>query len=458
MAVLNPPRAVETCVDKYLATAYLEAAGLRVPPTVVCQHADAALEAFAALGGDVVVKPLFGSEGRGMVRVCDPEMAWRTFRTLERTQSVLYLQQFIPHPGWDLRVFVLGGRVLTAMRRYGDGDWRTNVAQGGRGEVVQVSADEERLALSAACGAGRSNGRRRSAAGTARRVVRSGGECRARLARTRAGDGCGRGRRRDRLPCQCRLQNAECRMKERVFILHSAFCNLQSGDAGLCAQIACIWEATARKPGNVHRYRDFDDSTYPDFLLSAAAIAPVMTTACQRRVGATVLEAVRATRRVTGTNTNLGIVLLLAPLAAVPPEQELRGGIERVLAELDVEDARRVYEAIRLASPGGLGRVSEQDVYAEPTQTLRQVMALAADRDMVARQYANGFAEVFNDGVPALLAGLERTGSIEGAIISAHLHLMAHHPDTLIAANAAALRPRKPHAAPGPCLRSVGRS
>lgn len=154
MVVLNPPRAVETCVDKYLATATLQAAGLCVPPTVVCQHADAALEAFAALGGDVVVKPLFGSEGRGMVRVSDPEMAWRTFRTLERTQSVLYVQQFIPHPGWDLRVFVMGGRVLTAMRRSRNGDWRTNVAQGGRGQAVQVSADEERLALRAAAALG----------------------------------------------------------------------------------------------------------------------------------------------------------------------------------------------------------------------------------------------------------------------------------------------------------------
>jgi ribosomal protein S6--L-glutamate ligase len=154
VAVLNPPRAVETCVDKYLATAYLEAAGLRVPPTVACQHADSALEAFATLGGDVVVKPLFGSEGRGMVRVSDPELAWRTFRTLERTQSVLYLQQFIRHPGWDLRVFVLGGRVLTAMRRYSNEDWRTNVAQGGRGEVVRPSADEEHLALRAATALG----------------------------------------------------------------------------------------------------------------------------------------------------------------------------------------------------------------------------------------------------------------------------------------------------------------
>jgi ribosomal protein S6--L-glutamate ligase len=152
--VLNPPRAVETCVDKYLATARLEAAGLRVPPTIVCQHADAALEAFERLGGDVVVKPLFGSEGRGMVRVSDSEMAWRTFRTLERTQSVLYLQQFIRHPGWDLRVFVLGGRVLASMRRRARGDWRTNVAQGGLGEVVAIGRDEGRLALSAASALG----------------------------------------------------------------------------------------------------------------------------------------------------------------------------------------------------------------------------------------------------------------------------------------------------------------
>ncbi len=204
-------------------------------------------------------------------------------------------------------------------------------------------------------------------------------------------------------------------------------------DVGLCAQIACIWEATARKPGNVHRYCDFADSNYPDFLLSAAAIAPMMATASQRRVGATILDAVQATRRLTGTNTNLGIVLLLAPLAAVPPEQVLRSGVESVLAGLDVADARLTYEAIRLASPGGLGQVAQQDVREQPTQTLRQVMALAAERDLIARQYANGFTEVFNAGVPALLAGLSHTGSIEGAIIAAHLLLMADYPDTLIA-------------------------
>lgn len=148
--VLNPPRTAEICVDKYLATARLEAAGLPVPATVVCQHADAALEAFDQLGGDVVVKPVFGSEGRGMIRVADVETAWRAFRTLERLQCVLYLQKFIRHPGWDLRAFVVGGKILTAMKRHAADGWRTNVAQGGSGELVRLAADEERLALRAA--------------------------------------------------------------------------------------------------------------------------------------------------------------------------------------------------------------------------------------------------------------------------------------------------------------------
>jgi RimK family alpha-L-glutamate ligase len=148
--VLNPPAALETCVDKYLCSARLEAAGLPVPPTIVCQDAEAALEAFHRLGGDVVVKPLFGAEGRGMVRVADAELAWRTCRALERVQAVLYLQQYVAHPGWDLRAFVLGERVAAAIRRHARGDWRTNVAQGGRAESVRLAVDEEQLALAAA--------------------------------------------------------------------------------------------------------------------------------------------------------------------------------------------------------------------------------------------------------------------------------------------------------------------
>jgi ribosomal protein S6--L-glutamate ligase len=148
--VMNPPRAIETCVDKYLASARLEAAGLRVPATIVCQHADLAMEAFFALGRDVVVKPLFGSEGRGMMRISDPDLAWRSFRALERTQSVLYVQEFVAHPGWDLRAFVLGERVLAAMRRQGHGAWRTNIAQGGKGEAARLSSREEELAIRSA--------------------------------------------------------------------------------------------------------------------------------------------------------------------------------------------------------------------------------------------------------------------------------------------------------------------
>jgi triphosphoribosyl-dephospho-CoA synthase len=204
------------------------------------------------------------------------------------------------------------------------------------------------------------------------------------------------------------------------------------GQVGLYAQVACLWEATARKPGNVHRYRDFADVTYLDFALSAAAIGPVLDGAAGKAVGQTVLDAVRATRRLVGGNTNLGIILLLSPLAAVPMEEDLRGGLARVLASLDVNDSRQVYEAIRLAQPGGLGQAPEQDVAAEPTLGLREVMALAADRDLVARQYANGFREVLDEGVPALLAGMERAGSLEGGIILGFLQLLATHPDSLI--------------------------
>ncbi len=148
--VLNPPAAIETCVDKYLATAKLEAAGLCVPATFVGQQADPAMEAFEALGGDVVVKPLFGSEGRGLIHLTDRELAWRTFRTLERLNTVLYLQRFIPHEGCDLRAFVVGGRVIASMRRQSNGDWRTNVAQGASAEPVTLTAEEEQFALRAA--------------------------------------------------------------------------------------------------------------------------------------------------------------------------------------------------------------------------------------------------------------------------------------------------------------------
>lgn len=149
--ILNPPRAVEISVDKYLSLALIEKAGLPVPPTFTGESAADALEAFEQLGGDTVVKPLFGSEGRGLVRVSDRETARRVFQTLERIGSVLYVQRAIRHPGFDYRAFVLGGRVVAAMKRYGPpGDWRTNVAIGGRPEALTLDPALERMAVEAA--------------------------------------------------------------------------------------------------------------------------------------------------------------------------------------------------------------------------------------------------------------------------------------------------------------------
>lgn len=150
IAVLNPPAAIEACVDKYLACARLQAAGLPIPRTAVCEGLDQAMEAFFQLGQDVVVKPLFGSEGRGIFRIDNEPLAYRVLRTLSTLQSVLYLQEFISHPGYDVRCLVLGDRVLATMRRYQNGDFRTNAALGGRVEAWEPPSDWRELAIRAA--------------------------------------------------------------------------------------------------------------------------------------------------------------------------------------------------------------------------------------------------------------------------------------------------------------------
>jgi triphosphoribosyl-dephospho-CoA synthase len=202
---------------------------------------------------------------------------------------------------------------------------------------------------------------------------------------------------------------------------------------GRLAEIACLLEVTARKPGNVHRFADLPGLHFSDFLLSAAAIADAFDEALPQGVGAVVLAAILATRRIVSTNTNLGIVLLLAPLAAVADGVDVADGVEKVLADTTVTDARLVYRSIRIAQPGGMGEVPDQDLSIEPTMTLREVMALAADRDLIARQYANGFREVLNEGLPALQGALREGQVVETAIVSAYLHLLARYPDSLIA-------------------------
>jgi triphosphoribosyl-dephospho-CoA synthase len=193
---------------------------------------------------------------------------------------------------------------------------------------------------------------------------------------------------------------------------------------------------TSRKVGNVHPIAPFENVTYRDFLLSAGAIVPVLANAPTTGIGNTILLATQNACTVTQSNTNLGIVLLLAPLAStgIGLEHILgKGEFLRNLRKLSVSDTQKVYEAIRLANPGGLGDAPEQDVRDEPTVTLLEAMKLAADRDMVARQYANGFADVFDFGVPAFLEGFGRFGCVEAAIIDSQLQWLAKYPDSLIA-------------------------
>lgn len=203
---------------------------------------------------------------------------------------------------------------------------------------------------------------------------------------------------------------------------------------GTCTTLACVWEATAPKPGNVYRGADFDDLTYADLLTSAALVGPIVERTAEQGVGATVLAAVEATRAAVGTNSNLGILLLIAPLAAVPRDTSLSAGIADVLLLLTCQDTRDVYAAIRLAQPGGLGHVDEANVHdpTPPDIPLIEAMRLAAERDLVARQYTNNFKQVFL-AVDHLEQGFARGLPLTTSIVHGYLRLLAEFPDSVIA-------------------------
>jgi triphosphoribosyl-dephospho-CoA synthase len=197
-------------------------------------------------------------------------------------------------------------------------------------------------------------------------------------------------------------------------------------------QTACIWEVLARKVGNVHRYRDFTDATLVDFLLSAAACAEPLSRP-SLRLGQRVYQAVAATRQVVNTNTNLGIILLLAPLTGLDYSSNWEHELQQVLEAADLSDTRDVYAAIRLAQPGGLGKVPQEDVHEEPSQRLQQVMNLAANYDLIARQYATGYADLRHFGLPLLEEAWKYWGCIEAAVIECQLHWLANYGDSAIA-------------------------
>jgi triphosphoribosyl-dephospho-CoA synthase len=207
-------------------------------------------------------------------------------------------------------------------------------------------------------------------------------------------------------------------------------------NVGQCATLACLWEASIPKPGNVHRGADFADLTFYDFATSAVALGPAMQQASNgsQSLGQTVLAAIQATRALVQNNPNLGTVLLLAPMCMVPTtNNSLAEGTRAVLANLSSDDARDVYDAIRLAQPGGMGEVSEADLDGDPPSDLLHAMRLAETRDLVARQYVNGFAQVFDHVVPWLVEGLTEGLSLIDTVIHVQMRLMAEFPDSLIA-------------------------
>lgn len=198
---------------------------------------------------------------------------------------------------------------------------------------------------------------------------------------------------------------------------------------------ACLAEIRAFKPGNVSLDSPGHGMTAGQFIDSAEAVAEVLA-APGIGVGERIFRAIEATRRAVGCNTNLGIVLLCAPLAQSvlleSAELCLETRLAGVLAGLDVEDAQFAYRAIRLAAPAGLGRSERHDVYGAPQVTLREAMGAAREVDQIAAQYASGYADIFRYGVPRGRAALEHWGTEEWAAVAIYLGLLARFPDTHI--------------------------
>jgi triphosphoribosyl-dephospho-CoA synthase len=205
---------------------------------------------------------------------------------------------------------------------------------------------------------------------------------------------------------------------------------------------------SAPKPGNITPAHDFSDTTYADMVRSALALGPAFARrrAVRRGVGELIADGVSATARVTDANTNLGIVLLLAPLvraeATRRTNESLRTAVERVLAELDVDDASAAFAAIVAAHPGGLGDAPDHDVREPARVSLREAMATAAHRDSIASEYATGYEIVFGTGLPLLANALGDGACTLDAIVSLHIGLLAAHPDTLIERKAGAAAAR----------------
>ena len=207
---------------------------------------------------------------------------------------------------------------------------------------------------------------------------------------------------------------------------------------GAIATLACMLEVSAPKPGNVHRGADFEDATFYDFATSGVVLGNVIESFANQPLGLTILEAVNQTRQAVGTNTNLGMILLLVPLAKVAASNS---GVPISIKQMSSffnsateEDAANVFEAIRIAKPGGLGESETMDVNSPNAGELNLLaaMELAADRDSVARQYTNGFLDVIDTNIQRLVYGRSVFEDLPSAIVLAYVIAMASEPDSLI--------------------------
>ncbi len=144
--MVNPPTAIEHCVDKYDILAILEDEGVPVPRTLATESVNEAIRAFKELGGDIVVKPIFGSRGQGATRVNDIDIADTIFKAITFHHGVIYMQEFVPHGNSDIRAFVIGDQVVACMRRVATG-WKTNYSQGAKPAPTQISREFEEIAI-----------------------------------------------------------------------------------------------------------------------------------------------------------------------------------------------------------------------------------------------------------------------------------------------------------------------
>jgi len=206
------------------------------------------------------------------------------------------------------------------------------------------------------------------------------------------------------------------------------------GSRGWCVAEACRLEATAEKPGNVHPGASFPDLDHAELVAAGQAIAPAMDAAPRRPLGRTILRAVQASRRVTRSNANLGIVLAIAPLAAIPGEGPVvSADVWQVLGRLTTDDASDTWQAIAHAAPGGMGRREKWDLSAPAPTDLRAAMAEAASHDRIARLWTEGWQPLF-DGLVADLVDEVAAGMTPGdAVVRGYLRQLAREPDSLVA-------------------------